>query len=67
VAERFAHHVAAIGHGNHRRFMRLPEVVVSRFQLLPEIREVGIFVPRHVGIGHAERIDAHLNVGLAED
>ena len=24
-------------------------------------------MPRHIGIGHAERIDAHLNLRLAED
>ena len=66
MAERLADDIAAIHHRNHRRFVGLLEVVIAWLQLLPEIRIVRELMSRHVGVGHAERVDADLHAWLAK-
>ncbi|MNP62094.1 hypothetical protein D3C76_1573400 [compost metagenome] len=66
MTQRFADDVATIRDRHGRWLMRLLEVVVTRFQLFPEIRVCRILMALHIGIGHAERINVHLHTGLPE-
>jgi len=42
------------------------EIVITRFQLFPEIDVIRVFMALHIRVGHAERIDADLHIRLTK-